>query len=153
MSLFSRLLRLYSCFGVLLLQWNDAQRFAGAFAVLPKTPKLLLHSRRTHGALTPNVSSRMITLLSATENKESDDLVNNELSEEERLQRDLDLMMNPESKTETFGFNADNFDQTKLPVPLFTGLVVMAFSLYMIGYFLYVGLNGFPEDDTLPRPF
>lgn len=76
----------------------------------------------------------------------------NDLSEEEKIQNELDSMMNND-KRESFGFNPDRFDQDALPVPLFTGLVIMAFSLYMIGYFLYVGLNGFPEDDTFPPPF
>lgn len=87
--------------------------------------------------------------LAATEKEETEKVI----SEEEKLQMELNAMMNPEGKQESFGFNPDNFDQSKLPVPLFTGLIVMAFSLYMTGYFLYVGLHGFPEDDTFPRPF
>lgn len=82
----------------------------------------------------------------------TDDKALSEEQEEEKLQMELDFMTNGK-KHDSFGFRPEDFDQSKLPVPLFTGLVVMGFSIYTIVYFLWVGLNGFPEDDTFPRPF
>jgi hypothetical protein len=60
-----------------------------------------------------------------------------------------------QAATETiFGFTPSNFDQSKIPVPLWTGLVVFAFSMYVTFYGFYVGIMGFPPDDSpLPRIF
>ena len=73
-------------------------------------------------------------------------------NEKDELQQELDSMTTT-TTSQGFGFNPNKFDQSALPVPLFTGLVIMGFSLYMTGYFLYVGLYGFPANDTFPRPF
>ena len=122
---------------------------ADSFATVPPTSSKLHH--KTLECVSPLISRKISTHLYVAENKETEEAVNG-LSEEERLQRELDNMLSPPEQ-ESFGFNPDNFDESKLPIPLFTGLVVMAFSLYMTGYFLYVGLNGFPEDDMFPPPF
>lgn len=151
MASFTLLLRLYCCFGILFLQWNDKQRFANAFvAVAPKNCRQLLN---TDGSTSLTPPCHIATHFAASDNQDLEEPPTLLLSEEEeKLQRELDSMMNP-TKQESFGFNAENFDQSALPVPLFTGLLIMVFSLYMTGYFLYVGINGFPGDDTFPRPF
>lgn len=50
-----------------------------------------------------------------------------------------------------------NFDDSALPVPLFTAVIILLGSLYVTGYGLYVGINGFPTEgvdgNLYPRIF
>lgn len=108
--------------------------------------------RRQHAAYVLSISSchTRSTRLFATEKEALDDFL---VKEKEELQQELDMMLTKTPPKRGLGFNPDNFDQSALPVPLFTGLVIMGLSLYMTCYFLYAGLYGFPENDTFPRPF
>eukprot|EP00544_Gedaniella_sp_CCMP2646_P000978 CAMPEP_0202508460 /NCGR_PEP_ID=MMETSP1361-20130828/52262_1 /ASSEMBLY_ACC=CAM_ASM_000849 /TAXON_ID=210615 /ORGANISM="Staurosira complex sp., Strain CCMP2646" /LENGTH=109 /DNA_ID=CAMNT_0049142633 /DNA_START=111 /DNA_END=440 /DNA_ORIENTATION=- len=108
-------------------------------------------TRRQHAANVLSISSchTRSTRLFATEKESLDEFL---AKEKEELQQESDMLTKTPPQ-QGFGFNPNNFDRSALPVPLFTGLVIMGLSLYMTGYFLYVGLNGFPENDTFPRPF
>lgn len=44
------------------------------------------------------------------------------------------------------GFTPENFDQSKLPVPLFTSILILFGSLYLTAYGFYVGLYGLPDN-------
>jgi hypothetical protein len=147
------LLRLYCCFGVFSFQLNAVRRFGDAFSGDPISGV----TRRRQRLVTKSPAPRYTlgytasTHFASTEEDQSEESSNEISTEADDFQRELNTMAS--NNQETFGFNPDNFDKSALPVPLFTGLVIMAFSLYMTGYFLYVGINGFPENDTFPRPF
>ena len=48
----------------------------------------------------------------------------------------------------------NNSQQDLLPVPAFTALLILLGNLYVTVYGIYVGLNGFPDDNSpLPRIF
>ena len=77
-------------------------------------------------------------------------------SEEELLQQQLEMMMfditgNPSAANDDDDYEALNV----IPIPRFTAAVVLMGSLYVTGYGFYVGLMGFPDDDSvlhlLPR--
>jgi hypothetical protein len=87
---------------------------------------------------------------------------------EQRLKRDA--AMNDNRPSYNIEYDQDNkdwwlgMDKTNdkddmaLPVPLFTGIVILLGSLYVTAYGIYVGLYGFPADtgeglSALPRIF
>ena len=74
------------------------------------------------------------------------------LTEDEKMQMKLNATVADPSY---LGFNPSNFDSTQLPIPLFTSVFVLLFSLYASFYMIYVGLNGFQAADEsgLPRLF
>jgi len=75
------------------------------------------------------------------------------LSEDERLQMEVNATMMGDLSY--MGFTPNNFDSEQLPIPLFTAILVLLFSLYATFYGIYVGLNGFPavDESGLPRVF
>ena len=87
--------------------------------------------------------------------------------EQNKLQVDIDNMMNPrqpanpqqqpnnDSNAALFGggFDAEAFDESKLPLPLFSSVVIFVVSTYLTGYMFYVGIMGFPENEAVPRIF
>jgi len=76
-----------------------------------------------------------------------------QLSEAERLQMELNATTLGD---ETWlGFTPNNFDSKQLPIPLFTSILVLLFSLYTTFYGIYVGIYGFSaaDDNGLPRIF
>jgi len=109
------------------------------------TASCLLHRRRSLLFLTQLPSDeRSVQGLNGTATTEL-------LSEEDKLQMQLNATMEDPSY---LGFTPSNFDSTALPIPLFTSIIVLFFSLYATFYGIYVGLNGFPaEESSLPRIF
>jgi hypothetical protein len=47
------------------------------------------------------------------------------------------------------GWNADNFDEDALPIPMFTATIVSLVSIAFTAYLFNIGINGFP-DSTPP---
>jgi hypothetical protein len=74
------------------------------------------------------------------------------LTEEQTVQMQLNATVADPSY---LGFSPSNFDSTQLPIPLFTSVFVLLFSLYASFYMVFVGLNGFQAADEsgLPRLF
>jgi hypothetical protein len=87
---------------------------------------------------------------------------------EQRLKRDASMNDNrpsfnieydQDNKDWWLGMDKNNDrDDMALPVPLFTGIVILLGSLYVTAYGIYVGLYGFPADtgeglSALPRLF
>ena len=77
-----------------------------------------------------------------------------QLSEAERLQMELNAA-GLGDETPWLSFTPNNFDSKQLPIPLFTSIVVLLFSLYTTFYGFYVGIYGFSaaDDKGLPRIF
>jgi hypothetical protein len=79
--------------------------------------------------------------------------------EQEKLQMEIDAMMNPPQSSASNanalfgGFDADAFDESKLPLPLFSSLVIFVVTTYLTGYMFYIGIMGFPEKEIVPRIF
>jgi hypothetical protein len=85
-------------------------------------------------------------------NEEGD--TDKEFSEEEKLQMKLNTLVEDDDPSMIGWFTPSNFDDSKLPIPVFTSVLVLLGSLYFIFYGIYVGLYGFPGEDVgLPRPF
>lgn len=70
---------------------------------------------------------------------------------EQLSQKDLDTLV--EEDASPFGFTLSNFDESQIPIPLFTAGLILLGSLYVTGYGFYVGINGFPDDNALPSIF
>jgi hypothetical protein len=83
--------------------------------------------------------------------------------EQKLLQMEIDSMMNPqqakpENSNSLFGggFDAEVFDESKLPLPLFSSIVIFVVSTYLTGCMFYVGIVGFPaaeNNEMVPRIF
>ena len=74
-------------------------------------------------------------------------------TEIEELQKELDAITAPPPKNiddplttpaMIGSFDADSFDETKIPVPLFTGVIVLILSTAVTFELYNIGLNGFP---------
>ena len=65
-----------------------------------------------------------------------------------QIQNELDAMVEPPKMFSTF--NPDNFDESKIPIPLFTAMIVFLGSLYVTISMFYYGINGFPDDPVVP---
>jgi len=90
-----------------------------------------------------------------TEEKEDKEFV---FSEEELLQQQLEMMMFDITGNPNAAANDDDYEALNvIPIPRFTAAVVLMGSLYVTGYGFYVGLMGFPDNDSalhlLPRIF
>ena len=66
----------------------------------------------------------------------------------EQLQMELDAMVKQPGYFECF--EPDNLDESQLPIPLFTGLVVFIGSIAFTVYTYYIGIMGFPDDTLTP---
>jgi len=101
----------------------------------------------------PPLSSFSISAKSAPRETQEADEPASTLSEDERLQMEFNATMMGDSSY--MGFTPNNFDSEQLPIPLFTAILVLLFSLYATFYGIYVGLNGFPvaDESGLPRVF
>jgi len=97
------------------------------------------------------------SILFSQPEKQSSETREDILSPEERTQFEIENMVNQPCTTNLDvgqkTFDADRMDSSLMPIPMFTGLVVLLISIYVTGYMFYVGINGFPEDSSLPRVF
>jgi hypothetical protein len=75
-----------------------------------------------------NLNSRSMTESSSNEQQ---------LEIDDDIEEDLPMF--------SFSFNQDNFDQTKVPVPMFTASVILLYSIVVTYYLFDVGINGFPD--------
>lgn len=79
------------------------------------------------------------------------------LTDETQIQREIESMVNQPCTTNLDvgekRFDPERMDANMLPIPMFTGIVVLFFSLYVTGYMFYVGINGFSVDNPLPGVF
>jgi hypothetical protein len=70
-----------------------------------------------------------------------------------QLQRDLDrLTMPPSQETSAMfsSFDASRMDSSKIPIPMFTALIVLVLSCAVTFEMFYIGINGFPEGSSPP---
>lgn len=65
----------------------------------------------------------------------------------EELQSEINKIV--ESPAMFGSFNADNFDESALPVPIFTATLVSMASIGFTIYLFNIGINGFPEAPTV----
>ena len=77
----------------------------------------------------------------------------NRKREIDQLQKELDAITAPpktdDQTTAMFGsFDADRIDESKIPIPLFTAVIVLVLSLGVTFELYNIGLNGFPEAAT-----
>jgi hypothetical protein len=123
---------------------DNGCRSASAFS-----PKIQCHrSRKLVDSTRLLLSMRNKDEKSAEEKSEADmseDLL------EKRLHLDLNAMVEDESNL--LGFTPSNFDNSQIPIPVFTAVLILLGSLYVTGYGFYVGINGFPVDSGLPPIF
>ena len=72
----------------------------------------------------------------------------------EEAQRQIDefVRLQAQSESQSKGmFNWDNFDESKIPVPIFTASLIFVGSCCWTGLLLYYGLFGIPENDPLAQ--
>lgn len=76
---------------------------------------------------------------------EKDEATSDERAEAERLQSEINNII---AETPMFGsFDTENFDESALPIPTFTALIVTIVSLGWTYYLFDIGINGFPTTD------
>ena len=76
-----------------------------------------------------------------SESEPQDDLlIDNETSE---LQSELNKIV--EDPPMFAAWNPDNFDESALPIPTFTALIVSLASICFTIYLFDIGINGFPD--------
>ena len=148
---------------------NDGRvLFVQAFQVTTPTAPSWTRQALQH-KLSPMVSpiisgeGQKVWMLSAkTTGDDGDDNDNDQQqqsrAEIEQLQKELDAITSPPPKNDPLtnndnpamigSFDADSFDETKIPIPLFTGVIVLILSVAVTFELYNIGLNGFPEPTT-----
>jgi hypothetical protein len=98
------------------------------------------------------------TALSLT--KDDDDIIDEKsltIDEDQQklLQMKIESMMNPPQPLSTPSSAGlfDAFDESKLPLPLFSSIVIFVVTTFLTGYMFYIGIMGFPENEVVPRIF
>uniref|UniRef100_A0A7R9WN72 Uncharacterized protein n=1 Tax=Craspedostauros australis TaxID=1486917 RepID=A0A7R9WN72_9STRA len=69
------------------------------------------------------------------------------------LQDALNELMQPPTDGDApmwAGFDSDRIDETALPIPLFTSMVILLGTTYLTVYLLYYGIVGLSAEDQLP---
>lgn len=156
-----RLFLVASAFFLFRSRLGDGSCRSAAVAAAAYTPMVQVsrHSSSRH----LGSSSRTRLLLATEKNNGDKNLEDSEgdMSDdllERRLQKDWKATMverDDTADTDLLGFTPSNFDDSQIPIPAFTAVLILLGSLYVTGYGFYVGLRGFPADDTggLPRIF
>ena len=129
-----------------------------AFASFSRQPG----SRLSVDCFTPRYSllwTRRLLAESSNDETNAETASAEALTEREQLQQELNAMMNPKDKKDRdpnawiAGFDEDDFDESKLPLPLFSSVVIFVLTTIVTGYMFWVGIFGFPENEVIPRPF
>jgi hypothetical protein len=104
---------------------------SGAFSPTPRAIQRFPPVRNDN----KNVDYRLVAL---SDRKDAND----EAIEAEKLQAELNKLT--EDLPMFASFDANNMDQSAIPVPLFTAIIIAIGSLYWTYYLFDIGINGFP---------
>jgi hypothetical protein len=129
-------------------------------AFCPPSAVIRTHNNQASTLLSPprvliSLPSSFVLLAKKENDKDDLDLDDDTTDEEaQKFQTELDAFLRPPPESNTFGsFNSDNFDESKIPIPLFTAVIFFLGSTYVTFYMLYYGIVGFNPEDGPPPLF